>query len=418
MPPRPVTAPADDSPMRERGGAGGRIDRRMLIDGELAEAASAQRLPSVNPATGKILGFAPDCTVVDAQRAVAAARRSFDTSTWSTDIALRVRCLNQLHAALVENREDLRELAVAETGATWRLTEGPYLDAPIGMVRPRRITEVLPDDRTARRGTEHGSEGAALGREGAGRRGGDSHRCQPPDTNGAHSSRSSASSRLHGSAQRRLRNCTDHACTRRVDRQLHRYPRRGGQRAELVGSRSGPGARDGSGSRCASHFTGSISAARLLMAAASGTAKQISCRPERKSAAIVLDDADFSMCAAQVALMTTSHAGQGSAPISRLLVPRGHCDEMVTAVGKSLAAVHYGDPADSRTWMGPLISDRRRDEVDGMVKRAVAAGATSLRALTRCGPDTSTSPPCSLASIQRARCWMWRPGAGRNPLSR
>ncbi|MCV7063950.1 aldehyde dehydrogenase family protein, partial [Mycolicibacterium vaccae] len=124
------------------------------------------------------------------------------------------------------------------------------------------------------------------------------------------------------------------------------------------------------------HFTGSISAARRFMAAAGGTAKRISCTAERKSAAIVLDDADFSVCAAQVALMTTSNAGQGSAPISRLLVPRGHSDEVVIAVGKSLAAVQYGDPADSRTWMGPLISDGRRDEVDGMVKRAIAAGAT------------------------------------------
>jgi aldehyde dehydrogenase (NAD+) len=48
---------------------------------------------------------------------------------------LRVECLKQLHAALVDHREELRRLTIAETGATRRLTQGPYLDVPIGMVR-------------------------------------------------------------------------------------------------------------------------------------------------------------------------------------------------------------------------------------------------------------------------------------------
>lgn len=167
MPPQAVTTPAAALSLRENQGSGRRIDRRMLIDGELVEAESAQLLPSVNPATGKILGFAPDCTVGDAARAVAAARRCFDTSSWSTDVALRVRCLNQLHAALVENREDLRQLTVAETGATWRLTEGPYLDAPIGMVRhhgeslksypmTEQLGEVMSMGRTERRWSRRG----------------------------------------------------------------------------------------------------------------------------------------------------------------------------------------------------------------------------------------------------------------------
>jgi acyl-CoA reductase-like NAD-dependent aldehyde dehydrogenase len=38
--------------------------------------------------------------------------------------------------------------------------------------------------------------------------------------------------------------------------------------------------------------------------------------------------------------------------------------------------VRYGDPTDPKTYMGPLISERQRDKVDAMVRRAVEAGAT------------------------------------------
>ncbi len=46
-------------------------DRRMLIDGQLVTAA--ETFPSLNPATGEVLGHAPEGTVADAEAAVAAA---------------------------------------------------------------------------------------------------------------------------------------------------------------------------------------------------------------------------------------------------------------------------------------------------------------------------------------------------------
>lgn len=55
------------------------VDRRMLIDGGLV--AAARSFPSLNPATGEVLGYAPDATIYDAERAVAAARRAFDRPT-------------------------------------------------------------------------------------------------------------------------------------------------------------------------------------------------------------------------------------------------------------------------------------------------------------------------------------------------
>ena len=64
-------------------------------------------------------------------RAIAAARRAFDETDWSTDRAFRQRCLRQLHQALVAEREEMREQLILEVGCPRMLTLGPQLDAPL-----------------------------------------------------------------------------------------------------------------------------------------------------------------------------------------------------------------------------------------------------------------------------------------------
>jgi acyl-CoA reductase-like NAD-dependent aldehyde dehydrogenase len=123
-------------------------------------------------------------------------------------------------------------------------------------------------------------------------------------------------------------------------------------------------------------FTGSTPTGRRIMAAASDTLKKVFLELGGKSAAIVLDDADFNTAALFSAFSMVTHAGQGCALTSRLLVPRAQHDEIVELVKNNFGLVRYGDPTDPSTYMGPLISDKQRDKVDAMVKRAVEAGAT------------------------------------------
>ena len=78
------------------------VARRLLIGGQLLEAQHT--FASLNPATGDVLGYAPDASVADAEAAVAAARHAFDEGKWATDTELRVRCLEQLHRALLDHR--------------------------------------------------------------------------------------------------------------------------------------------------------------------------------------------------------------------------------------------------------------------------------------------------------------------------
>ena len=75
----------------------------MLIDGKLVDG-EAGTFPNVNPATEEVLGEVANASKADMHRAIDAARRAFDETDWSTNRALRKRCLEQLQAAL-EARE-------------------------------------------------------------------------------------------------------------------------------------------------------------------------------------------------------------------------------------------------------------------------------------------------------------------------
>ena len=107
---------------------------RLLIDGRLVAAEGGRTYETVSPSTEEVLGTAADASVDDTERAIAAARRAFDTTEWSRDVELRVRCLRQLHAALVKHADDLRQILVQEVGAPIQLTYGPQLDGPTGIV--------------------------------------------------------------------------------------------------------------------------------------------------------------------------------------------------------------------------------------------------------------------------------------------
>ncbi len=123
-------------------------------------------------------------------------------------------------------------------------------------------------------------------------------------------------------------------------------------------------------------FTGSTATGRRIMAAASSTVKRVFLELGGKSALVVLDGADLAGPIGTAAFATCSHAGQGCAIPTRMLVPRAQHDAIVAQVAGAMGHVTYGDPSDGNNYMGPLISERQRDKVDGMVRRAVEAGAT------------------------------------------
>ena len=371
-------------------GAAAEISGRLLIGGELITAE--RTFPSLNPATGEVLGYAPDATVADAEAAIAAARAAFDEGTWATDVALRIRCLEQLHRVLVDHREELADLTIAEVGATPALCQGAQLDQPIEIVRyyadllkTYPLTEDLGNIES--RGMQH-------------------HRWVEKEAGGVVAA-IIAYNYPNQLALAKLAPALAAGCTV-VLKAAPDTPLITLALGELIANHTDipagvvnvlSGADPEVGAVLTTSpdvdmvtFTGSTPTGRRIMAAASETLKKVFLELGGKSAAIVLDDADFGTAALFSAFSMVTHAGQGCALTSRLLVPKKHKDEIVELVKNNFALVRYGDPSDAKTYMGPLISQKQRDKVDGMVQRAVAAGATLVTGGEKVDPGYFYTP--------------------------
>ncbi|BBY96653.1 aldehyde dehydrogenase family protein [Mycolicibacterium fallax] len=366
--------------------------RRLLIDGKLVEAQGGATYASLNPATGEVLAHAPDATVADAEAAIAAARTAFDTTDWSTNTELRVRCLEQLHAALVAHRDEMGQLTTDEVGATPALLAGAQYDQPVAIVkyyadllRDYPMTEDLGNIES--RGMQH-------------------HRWVEKEAAGVVAA-IIAYNYPNQLALAKLAPALAAGCTV-VLKAAPDTPLITLALGELIANHTDipagvvnviSGVEPAVGAALTVSpdvdmvtFTGSTPTGRAIMAAASETLKKVFLELGGKSAAIILDDAELNMATIFAAFSMVTHAGQGCALTSRLLVPRSRRDEIVEMIKTHFSHVRYGDPNEPTTYMGPLISEKQRDKVDAMVQRAVAAGATLVTGGQKQGPGFFYTP--------------------------
>lgn len=351
-------------------------EERMLIGGQLVGAASGQTYDNVNPATEEVIGAVAHGAAADMDAAITAARQAFDDTDWAQSLEFRVRCVRQLHEALAKHADELRAALVAEVGCPVALTYGPQLDAPLaglpwiadlaenyawetnlGIAEPFGIST----RRTVRR-EPVGVVGAItpwnypaqinLAKVVPALAAGNTVVLKPaPDTPYAATLLGQLIAE-HTDIPAGVVNVVtsaDHA----VGQQLCEDPR-----VDMIS------------------FTGSTSTGTRIMVAAAPTIKKVFLELGGKSALVALDDADLGSVVTSAAFATTTHAGQGCANTTRLLLPRAKYREGVQALAEALDGWPFGDPTDSSVLMGPLISEVQRQRVLGYIKKGVDEGAT------------------------------------------
>jgi aldehyde dehydrogenase (NAD+) len=124
-------------------------------------------------------------------------------------------------------------------------------------------------------------------------------------------------------------------------------------------------------------FTGSTAVGKHIMERCAPTLKRIFLELGGKSASIVLDDANFEAVLPGGA-MTCTHAGQGCAITTRMLLPRSRYEEGVQLLKGAFEAIRYGDPTEIAHIMGPLVNARQRERVLGHIAKGKAEGARLL----------------------------------------
>ncbi len=349
---------------------------QQLIDGKLLGASDGTSYPILNPATGEEIGVAPDGTAADVDAAVAAARRAFDETDWSTDVELRMRCLRQLHAALLEHAEPFKALTTAEVGMPGFMLGAAGFDVPVDGLR--WVTDLLeaydfqtdlgvakPMGIASRRTVRREPVGVVaaispwnvptqinLAKVGPALAAGCTVVLKPaPDTPWV----ACELGRLvaeHTDIPPGVFNVVTPA-SNEVAARLTTDPR-----VDMVS------------------FTGSTATGRAIMAAAAPTLKKVFLELGGKSAAIVLDDADIAAAAGATAFTACIHAGQGCAITTRLVVPRERYDEAVQVAAATMESIGAKDPADPGAICGPVISQAQRDRVESYLRLAVEEGGT------------------------------------------
>jgi acyl-CoA reductase-like NAD-dependent aldehyde dehydrogenase len=93
---------------------------------------------------------------------------------------------------------------------------------------------------------------------------------------------------------------------------------------------------------------------------------------------IVNDDGDWEAAADKAQIHAFSHAGQSCISIQRILVHEAVADGFKARLVANVEKLTVGDPLDSETDVGPLITPDDRDRVKGWIDEAVAAGAELL----------------------------------------
>jgi aldehyde dehydrogenase (NAD+) len=123
-------------------------------------------------------------------------------------------------------------------------------------------------------------------------------------------------------------------------------------------------------------FTGSTAAGKAIMADCANDLKRVTLELGGKSPAIVLDDADLDASLPGILFGFCQNNGQICVSNSRLVVPRSRRAEIVDAIAAGLGEVNLGDPFDEASTMGPLVAQRQRDRVMGLLDGARSEGAT------------------------------------------
>ena len=125
-------------------------------------------------------------------------------------------------------------------------------------------------------------------------------------------------------------------------------------------------------------LTGDIATGRKILEAIAPTIKRTHFELGGKSPVIVLDDADIDSAAEGIVGAGYYNAGQDCTAASRVYAQAGIEEKLVAAIEQRVKALRMGNPRDEVTDLGPLISQRQRDRVEGFVRRAVEDNKAEL----------------------------------------
>ncbi|MGY0499469.1 aldehyde dehydrogenase [Nocardia sp. FBN12] len=346
---------------------------QLYIGGQWVDPATSQTIEVISPHTEQLVARVADPAPADVDRAVAAARSAFDTGPWRrTDPQARVAIVRELAECYRAREDELAHLITTEMGAPITFARSAHVTLPGVMMRA--FADTAADYRWQETRTGFLGGDVVVGHHPVGVVAAIIPWNMPMFLIVA---------KLIPAL---LAGCTV------VLKPSPETPLDAHHMAELldqVGLPPGvvsilPGGRE-VGRQLVAHpgvdkvsFTGSTVAGRQVAEVCGGALRRVSLELGGKSAAVVLDDADPDAVATGMMVAGLMNGGQACVAQTRVLVPQRRRHEFVDALASSIERLTVGDPFDTATRIGPMVSRRQQQRVREYIDLGQREGARLL----------------------------------------
>ena len=345
----------------------------MTIGGQAVSGATS--FDVLNPATGQVIGSAPDCTPEQLDAAVAAARKAFPA--WSaTPIEKRREALLGIAGVLGGNVEELKRLLTSEQGKPHEGAMGDILggaywcQATSTLEIPEKVVEESAERHGITRHVPIGVVGAIA----------------PWNFPIILAMFKVAPALLAGNTVVLKPSPFTPLTTLRMGELLRGVLPDGVLNIVTGGDSLGPWMTSHPGIDKIS-FTGSSATGRKVMASASETLKRVTLELGGNDAAIVLPDVDVAEVAEKLFWAAFGNSGQICIATKRMYVHKDIYEPLKTAIVDYAKTVKMGDGAEQGTQLGPINNKLQYERVLDLIADSKAKGYKFLM-----GGDVSPAP--------------------------
>jgi aldehyde dehydrogenase (NAD+) len=337
---------------------------KFYIDGRWSKPAGSKTIDVHNPSTGEAIARVPEGTAADVDAAVAAARRAF--GGWSdTPASKRAEYLTKIHEGLKARADEIAKTITAEVGMPLKLSQRIQAGLPIATfgIYAKLIGEYQFEERV-----------------------GNSLVVREPV--GVVAAITPWNYPLHQIAAK-VAPALAAGCTI-VLKPSEVAPLNAFLLAEVIDAAGLPagvfnlitGYGPVVGEAMVKHpevdmvsLTGSTRSGKRVSELAAPTVKRVALELGGKSAAVILDDADFAIAVKGVVTNCYLNSGQTCTAHTRMLVPESRYEEAAKIAADVAKGYKVGDPMTDGTTLGPLVSATQLERVRDYIKKGIEEGA-------------------------------------------
>ena len=348
------------------------LSAQLFIDGKFVDAACGETLDIINPADGTVIGNLSKASVEDVDRAVQCAHDAFESGVWrDMPFQQRARVLNRFadlfeadldHFFKLETLNNGRPLA--ETRA--QISRLPQFYRYFAALALTRRSDVIPIEGPYLCYTQRVPLGVCALMTSF------NHPLMILSKSLAPALATGNSVVIKASEQTPLTTV-----------RLVALLQEAGVPDGVVNVINGEGKE--AGAALARHpliakvvFTGGTEVGRSIGEAAAQTFALTTLELGGKGAVILFDDMDLDRAVNGAAFAAYIGAGQTCVCGARLLVQESIYERFLEKFRAKVASIRVGDPTDINTQLGPVISERSRTRILGMLERGIADGAKLL----------------------------------------